>query len=97
MTPIRDADRLEKLERALLAIEGLTYLHPDLEDKLNGQIYTIAHSVLGFCESCSDRLSTLEEAEVALKELNIIDIERVLADRHREKFDDSGLFPVKCG
>jgi len=43
MIPIRDTDRLERLEHALLAIEGLTYLHPDPEDKLNGQIYTIAH------------------------------------------------------
>jgi hypothetical protein len=95
---IHQADRIERLERALLAIEGLTYLHPDLEDKLNGQIYTIAHGALGFCHGCAKHgtddkmLSSIEEAEKALKELNIMDVERVLAERHREKFDDSGLF-----
>lgn len=96
---IQQADRLERLERALLAIEGLTYLHPDLEDKLNGQIYTIAHGALGFCRGCASHgtdnkmLLEIEEAEKALKELNIMDVERVLAERHRENFDDSGLFP----
>lgn len=94
---IHQADRIERLERALLAIEGLTYLHPDLEDKLNGQIYSIAHAALGFCEGCKKgneekTLSRIEEAEKALKELNIMDAERILSERHREKFDDSGLF-----
>ena len=98
---IRQADRLEQLERALLAIEGLTYLHPDLEDKLNGQIYTIAHGALGFCHGCNKHgnkmLDSIEEAENALKELNIVDVERVLAERHRENFDDSGLFTSSVG
>jgi hypothetical protein len=94
MIPIHDADRMERLERALLAIEGITYLHPDLEDKLNGQIYSIAHAALGFCEPCAHRLSVIEDAEKSLKELNIIDVERVLAQRHHENFDDSGLFHV---
>lgn len=74
------ADRIERLERALLVIEGLTYLHPDLEDKLNGQIYTIAHGILGFCKGCSDdkAISEIEKAEKLLKELNIVDVEQVL-------------------
>jgi len=94
LMPIDSADRIERLERALLAIEGLTYLHPDLEDKLNGQIYTIAHAALGFCQGCKERknLFVIEDAEKALKELNIVDVERVLLERHREKNDDSGLF-----
>jgi hypothetical protein len=93
---IHRADRIERLERALLAIEGLTYLHPDLEDELNGQIYSIAHGALGFCKGCTSHgnkmLSEVERAEKALKDLNIMDAERILAERHREKFDDSGLF-----
>ena len=100
MIPIHDADRIERLERALLAIEGLTYLHPDLEDKLNGQIYRIAHGALGFCQGCASHgigdkmFSSIEEVEKTLKELNVVDVERVLFQRHQDKFDDSGLFHV---
>jgi hypothetical protein len=62
--------------------EGLTYLNPD-EDRITGDIYRIAHEALGFCKGCGDRniRQLLDEAKSNLKEMGIIDIDKVMQER----------------
>jgi len=70
--------RETKLERALLAIEGLA-LAADCEDEM-GMVYTIAHNATGHCDSgeChSDEL--LERVITQLKAGSIIDVDEVMA------------------
>lgn len=106
MEPIRESSRERRIERALLVIEGLTYLHDDLvrkpdveladgtivhggyeEKGFSSQAYRIAHAALGHCsahdlekhDGCNAWLEEIEEAEKALKELNIMDVEKILS------------------
>lgn len=70
-------DREKFLTRALLIIEGLTYLGPDNE--LIGNIYSVAHVATGHCENPhEDWLADMDKYEADLKELQTIDVEETL-------------------
>jgi hypothetical protein len=95
MEPIRQSSRERRLERALLVIEGLTYLYDDAEEQPDGsyktglpsQVYRIAHAALAYCcasddskhDGCNAWLDEIEEAEKALKELNILNVEKIVS------------------
>lgn len=84
MKPIHECDRLEVLERALLAIEGLTYLVDEMtskeqNEKINERVYCIAHAATAFCKANhKDWLNLIEETENTLREANIVDVGDVL-------------------
>ena len=79
---IHECGRLERLERALLVIEGLTYLQSE-EDPFVSQIYCITHAALGFCGAKDHHdktwLDIIPKLEQELKERKIIDVEKVLS------------------
>lgn len=77
MNSIHECDRLERLERALLVLEGLTYLQDD-EDPFATEVYEIAHAALGFCCSPKEWLNLISKHEDELKKANIMDVEKIL-------------------
>jgi beta-N-acetylglucosaminidase len=80
MEPIHTCNRIERLERALLVLEGLTFLQ-DEQNKFANDVYMIAHSALGFCTEKShiaDWLKLVPKYEIELKEANIINVEEIL-------------------
>lgn len=93
MKPIREVGREERLERALLAIEGLCLQHDHYGDKdaednyiLNdwGKMYSIAHAATGRCCTHINSLEMIERLEKDLKDAKIYDIEEVLRKPIRE-------------
>jgi hypothetical protein len=88
--PIRESSRVRRLERALLALEGATYLVNDLYQPTEEQyktfvtqVYMISHSALGMCGGCGDDsrwLEKIEELESVLKTMNILDVGKIDAE-----------------
>ena len=79
----------ERYQRALLVIEGLTFMVEDLEDKVAGSIYMTAHAALDMCKGCKDHnrweqvvLPLIEQ----LKKDKIIDVEKIMT-RGYDKLD----------
>lgn len=73
-------NRIQQLERALLAIEGLT-IEDCGENKLLGTIYSIAHFATGRCCKHTFSEERLKQLVVDLKEQNIIDVDKILASQ----------------
>lgn len=80
MQKIKNSSQIERLERALLAIEGMALLELDFEDNpFLTKAYEIAHSALGYCSANHNSwLEIIEEVEVSLKELKVYDVEKIL-------------------
>jgi acetylornithine/succinyldiaminopimelate/putrescine aminotransferase len=79
MKPIAMADKIELLHRALIAIEGLTYLDRELNHNILDEIYNIAHVATGHCKAEHlDWLTKIEQAEECLKKNKICDPEQLL-------------------
>lgn len=88
MNSIHDCDRLERLERALLVLEGLTFLQEDdAEDSFSSLVYQIAHTALGFCGAKDHHdkawLDIIPYLENKLKEAKLINVERIINERIR--------------
>jgi hypothetical protein len=82
MKPITECSREERLERALMAIECLTYLF-DSHDKdgkqLAHDVYCIAHAAPGRCGNPhEDWVKKIEEIEETGKSFNIYKVENHL-------------------
>lgn len=80
MQQIETVSRLERLERALLAIEGIALLELDFVDNpFLTKTYEIVHSALGYCSANHDSwLKIIEEVELSLKVLRIYDVDKIL-------------------
>jgi len=77
MKSIRDCGRLERLERALLIIDGLCLEEMDTDTKLIAQIYKVAHVALGKCENPHEYwLDEIDQLQETLKEANIVDCDQ---------------------
>lgn len=88
MKPITECSREERLERALLAIECLTWFFDESKcmtaEELSRKVYYIAHTAPGKCGNPHvDWLQTIEEIEKAGKEANIYDVEKTLQRIHK--------------
>lgn len=81
LKPIRECDREQRLERALLLIDALVSLQcPPPEEKLLNTIYEIAHAAHGrCCETAEGWLKTIDELEVEFKKNNVMDMTESLA------------------
>ena len=78
MNSIKEASREERLERALLVLEGLTFLQDDFdENPFVSTVYTVAH---GATARCCNTFGTkkIEELEALLQEKKVMDVEKVL-------------------
>lgn len=82
LKPIKEAGEVERLKRALMVIEGLTY-EQDLTDEnpFVNTVYRIAHAATGV-HTCphDDWLAEIEVLEKELKEANIVDVEKELIE-----------------
>lgn len=92
LKPISEECELRRLQRALLVIEGLTFVNDPLmfDNKesleeirkrfsdMNDELYIIAHSALDMCKGHENWLSKIEQLEVTLNSLGIVNIEKVL-------------------
>jgi hypothetical protein len=73
MKSLKRASREEQLMRVLIVVELLSLLHDGLVDgeeqyDVFGTIYSITHGVLGHCNACGDKWTTLlEKLEVELQ------------------------------
>ena len=81
MKSIHDCDQQEKMLRALLALDGLTYFQEDIMLKVPEtpvehfvhQVYEIAHSATGSCGNPHmDYLDTIDETFARLEKANIM-------------------------
>ena len=81
MKSIHEASREERLERALLAIEGLTFLQNE-EDPFACQVYRIAHAASGRCGAADHHdatwLEEIESVEKMLSNANIMCIAKIM-------------------
>lgn len=96
MKPIREVSRVERIERALSVIEGLTLLKhdaivPNAEfEQFSAELYRIAHCALGQCGSvdvkkttgCSAWFEDIEVLEKTLKELGIMDVDQIAKEQN---------------
>lgn len=87
LKPINEVSKEERLERAILVIEGLCLCWP-LDNSWNDSsnpFYRITHAALQKCNrNCpvmKDGLYEIEEYEKKFKEERIIDIEEVILNR----------------
>jgi len=87
VSSVKQCDRTERLERALLVIEGL-YLAADGDGgPFADQVYEVAHAALGMCGNPHmDWLEQIDNLQDELKAANIVDI-----DKHIEEQK------IKCG
>jgi hypothetical protein len=87
---IKECSREERLERALLAIEGLTYCFDEggiTAEDFSAKTYMIAHVAPNKCGNPhEDWLLLIEEIEKSCKELNIYNVEKTLL-KSKEKLN----------
>ena len=77
MKSIMECDRTERLERALLVIDGLCLEEIDVDTKLINQIYRVAHSALGACKNPHESwVSEIDELQEGLKKARIVDCDK---------------------
>ena len=89
MNSIYECDRVERLERALLVLEGLTFLQEHDETPFVSEVYQIAHAALGFCGAKDHHdktwLGAIPKWEEILKEKKVINVEKVLNERSKQE------------
>jgi len=94
MKAICECTREERLERALMAIEALTYMFDEggIDAKqFSSDAYMIAHSSPGRCGNPhEDWLKKIEQIEASAKSMNLYDPEKVLARLHLKESGDAG-------
>lgn len=80
MNSIETCSREERLERALLAIEGLTYLCERIEeDPFSSKVYMIAHAATARCKTRhEDWLKEIENIEELCFKSNIMNVKKIL-------------------
>jgi len=81
--------RERKMEKALLVIDGLSYLaegdDPKTLKALIDEIYMISHAASGHCGNPhEDWLAIMEDAIVRLKEMNIVDVDKTLNNEDQD-------------
>ncbi len=82
MKPISECDREERLQRALLACEALSYMFDEggiTAEKFSSDVYCISHVAIGNCNNPhEDWLKKIEEVEAVAKKYNLYDVEKEL-------------------
>jgi hypothetical protein len=80
MKPIKECSREELLERALLAIEALTFTFDESNaEQFSQDIYMIAHAASSRCCTPAGWLEKIEEIEKTGKSEGVYDVEKILA------------------
>ncbi len=91
---VKQCDRLERLERALLVIEGL-YLASDLDGTpFADEVYEVAHAALGMCGNPHmDWLEHIDQLQDDLKDARIVDIDKIIEERQHGSRPIEDLLP----
>lgn len=89
MKTTRECDQQERMLRALLVLDGMTYFMEDIMNKTPEtpvehfvhNVYMIAHSAQGSCGNPHENwLDVIDEQAKLLKEANAMDLEKVLQE-----------------
>ena len=106
MKPTKECDQQERMLRALLVLDGLTYF---LEDMMNEdpttpveyfvhEVYAIAHAAHGSCCVDSNWLDRIDKTAELLKKAKIMDVEKILQEiaegKRPKKHDGRSMLQV---
>lgn len=89
VSSVKQCGRMERLERALLVIEGL-YLAADMDgDPFADQVYEVAHAALGMCGNPhEDWLELIDRLQDDLKDANIVDVDKHIEEHQHGSRSD---------
>lgn len=88
MKPTRECDQQERMLRALLVLEGLTYFMDKIMcsdpktpiEHFVHNVYAIAHAAHGNCCSPSNWVDLIDRNAKLLKDANLMDIEKIIQE-----------------
>ncbi len=81
MKSVKDCCREERLERALLVIEGIASSEGEISGELASDIYAIAHGATGRCCEGGDGspfIDRIDKHQAELKKHKIMDVDRAI-------------------